>query len=330
MIRESSRHLGGSKLIRLRTVGLTLALATTDCTRANAASQRPTAATLSYRVLVLDPIPFADTEKTPEGEARMFQPIAVTLITGETDAVLVDPPMTSAQTEAVGKWVEASGRRLRAIVSTHGHGDHWFGTAMLLKRFPDAKAYATAGTIEVMRFHGNPEFRAGTWDKGFPRQIPDSPVLSTPAPDNVFKLEGNEVRFVEVGHSDTDKSSVIHVPSIGLVVGGDVVYNGYHQYLAESGNGGLKAWMTALDTVASLNPTHVVASHKNKDLRDDPKVIQETRRYLEDVERVIASSHTAREFYDAMIRLYPDRKNRSALWFWGAKELFKPMSGSSR
>src|SRR5947207_14967636 len=48
---------------------------------------------LSYRVLVLDPIPFADTEKTPEGEARMFQPIAVTLITGDTDAVLVDPPM---------------------------------------------------------------------------------------------------------------------------------------------------------------------------------------------------------------------------------------------
>jgi len=289
---------------------------------ANAASQT-TATTLSYRVLVLDPIPFADTEKTPEGEVRMFQPVAVTLITGETDAVLVDPPMTTEQTEAVAKWVEASGKHLKAIVSTHGHGDHWFGTAMLLKRFPGAKAFATAGTIEVMRFHANPEFREATWDKSFPRQIPDSPVVSTPVPDNVFKLEGNEVRFVEVGHSDTDKSSVIHVPSIGLVVGGDVVYNGYHQYLAESGNGGLKAWMTALDVVASLKPTYVVASHKNKDLQDDPKVIRETRQYLEDVERVAASSHNAREFYDAMVRLYPDRKNRSALWFWGAKALFK-------
>ena len=144
---------------------------------------------------------------------------------------------------------------MTAIVSTHGHGDHWFGTAMLLKRFPEAKAHATAGTIEVMRFHGNPEFRAATWDMGFPGQIPASPVVSTPAPGNVFELEGNEVRFVEVGHSDTDKSSVIHVPSIGLVVAGDVVYNGYHQYLAESGNGGLKAWRTALDTVATLKPT---------------------------------------------------------------------------
>ncbi|HEY0781161.1 MAG TPA: hypothetical protein VGE98_01800 [Thermoanaerobaculia bacterium] len=66
-----------------------------------------------------------------------------------------------------------------------------------------------------------------------------------------------------------------------------------------------------------------MAGHKNKDLPDDPKVIQETRQYLEDAERVAASSHDAREFYDAMVKLYPDRKNRSALWFWGAKVLFK-------
>lgn len=126
---------------------------------------------------------------------------------------------------------------------------------MLLKRFPEAKAHATAGTIEVMRFHGKPGVSGGDLGHGLPGATPASPVVSTPAPGNVFELEGNEVRFVEVGHSDTDKSSVIHVPSIGLVVAGDVVYNGYHQYLAESGNGGLKAWRTALDTVATLKPT---------------------------------------------------------------------------
>lgn len=318
-------HRFWSRLVQLSTVGLALASGASGSSQARTARHSPTAAKLSYRVLVLDPIPFADTSKTPEGEARMFQPIAVTLITGKRDAVLVDPPMTTEQTEAVIKWVEDSGKRLTAIVSTHGHGDHWFGTATLLKRFPAARAYATSGTIEVMRFHGNPEFRAVTWDKAFPGQIPESPVLSTPAPNNVLKLEGNDVRFVEVGHSDTDKSSVLYVPSMGLVVAGDVVYNGYHQYLAESGNGGLEAWKSALDVVAALKPTHVVAGHKDKDLPDDPKTIQDTRRYLEDVERVIAGSHDAREFYDAMIKLYPDRKNRSALWFWGAKELFKSL-----
>ena len=320
---QAHGHRFWSKVVGLSTVGLALASGTTGRACARAAGHPGTATTLSYRVLVLDAIPFADTSKTPEGEARMFQPIAVTLITGKRDAVLVDPPMTTQQTEAVIKWVEGSGKRLTAVLSTHGHGDHWFGTAMLLKRFPEAKAYATAGTIEVMRFHGNPEFRASAWDKAFPGQIPESPILSTPAPGNVIMLEDHEVRFVEVGHSDTDKSSVIYVPSIGLVVAGDVVYNGYHQYLAESGNGGLEAWKRALDVVAALKPTHVVAGHKDKNLPDDPKTIQDTRRYLEDVERVVASSHNAREFYDAMIKLYPDRKNRSALWFWGAQVLFK-------
>ena len=142
--------------------------------------------TLSYRVLVLDPIAFADTEKTPEGEARMVQPIAVTLITGEMDAVLVDPPMTTKQTKAVGKWVEDSGKRLTAIVSTHGHGDHWFGTAMLLKRFPDAKAYATAGTIEVMRFHANPEVRVAERPLGLPCPVAALAVVPSAGPEAVL------------------------------------------------------------------------------------------------------------------------------------------------
>ena len=57
-------------------------------------------------------------------------------------------------------------------------------------------------------------------------------------------------------------------------------------------------------------------------LKDDPKIIAETRRYLEDAERLIGTTHTALDFYNAMIELYPDRLNPSALWFWGAKTLF--------
>ena len=117
-------------------------------------------------------------------------------------------------------------------------------------------------------------------------------------------------------------TTVLHVPSIGLVVAGDVVYNGVHQYLAEAANGGLRAWIKGLDIVAALQPRHVVAGHKNKALQDDPKTIDETRRYLEDAERLISSSHTAREFYDAMLERYPNRLNPGALWFWSAKGLF--------
>jgi hypothetical protein len=44
---------------------------------------------------------------------------------------------------------------------------------------------------------------------------------------------------------------------------------------------------------------------------------------LQDAERLIGSSHTALEFYNAMMELYPDRLNPGALWFWGAQSLFE-------
>ena len=79
--------------------------------------------------------------------------------------------------------------------------------------------------------------------------------------------------LVEVGHTDTDDTTVLHVPSIGLVVAGDVAYNGVHQYLLESAHGGVDAWLVALDKVAALQPSAVVAGHKNKDLPDDPAIL---------------------------------------------------------
>jgi len=277
---------------------------------------------LQYQLHISDPIPFSSPETAPNGERQIFQYIATTLISGERDAVLVDPPMTTEQTGQVIKWVEGSNKTLRHIFVTHGHGDHWFGTGLLLKRFPDVSVFAARGTIEVMRYHASAQVRAASWDRSFPGQIPEASVVATTPPDNTFELEGNELRIVEVGHTDTDKTTVLHVPAIRLVVAGDAVYNGVHQYLVESGKGGLQDWLVALDTIAALQPGRVVAGHKNPALDDDPKAIDETRAYLQDVARLSQTSHSALEFYNAMSERYPERLNLTALWFWGAKALF--------
>ena len=281
---------------------------------------------LQYQVHIAEPVRFASSDKAPTGERQMFQPISSTLISGATDAVLVDPPMTTAQSTRVARWIEASGTQLKHIYITHGHGDHWFGSAPLLERFPDVSVFASPGTIQLMQYHASPEVRASVWDRSFPDQIPDAPVVATTPPGDRFELEGNELAIVEVGHTDTDDTTVLHVPSIDLVVAGDAVYNGVHQYLVEASNGGVRRWIRALDVVDSLQPKRVVAGHKNKALPDDPKTIDETRRYLEAAERLASSSNSARQFYDAMVELYPDHLNRTALWFWGARVLFPTAS----
>ena len=103
---------------------------------------------LSYEVLVNDGLRRNRDQRLPDGSPIISSPVATTLIYGERDAVLVDPPFTRrAQVSRVGDWIQRSGKHSVAVYATHGHGDHWFGTDLLLQRFPDAVAYATDGTI---------------------------------------------------------------------------------------------------------------------------------------------------------------------------------------
>jgi glyoxylase-like metal-dependent hydrolase (beta-lactamase superfamily II) len=269
--------------------------------------------TLSYDVFVSDGVPRVTELRMPDGSGIVSSPVSSTLIYGERDAVLADPSWTVAQTEALGDWIERSGKRLAYIYVTHGHGDHWFGTAQMLERFPGATVYATEGTIRKM--HQQADSRPDFWDKIFPGLIGDTSVLAQPIPAGGFELEGNQLHAIEVGHTDTDDTTVLHVPSIGLVVAGDVAYNGVHLMLLEIGGTGLKSWLDAIDQVAALHPAAVVAGHKNKDLPDDPAILDQTRQYLLDAQRLLGQRPSPREFFDQMVVKYPDRLNRGPLWY---------------
>ncbi|MFD4320729.1 MBL fold metallo-hydrolase [Streptomyces sp. NPDC058548] len=267
---------------------------------------------IGYDVFVADPLPMSGPGPLPDGQPRAFQPLAVTLIHGRHDAVLVDPPLTREQADAVGDWIEASGRRLTHIVATHGHGDHWFTAGTLAERF-GAQVVASAGAIT--RMHDNAYAREVLWDVLWPDQIPPSPVTAVTLPGNRLTLEGHDIGIVDVGHADSDDSAVVHVPDLGLVVAGDVLYNGVHMYLAESADGDLAPWRKAIDTVAALEPRRIVASHQNKKLDDDAaRLIAETRQYLDDAETALATHETPEGFFDAMLTRYPEHLGPTVLW----------------
>ncbi len=269
---------------------------------------------LNWDVFVTPGIPTVTSDLPPGTQQRMWSPTSSTLIYGKRDAVLVDALLTAEQADALVEWVEAHGKNVTTIYATHGHGDHFFGANTVLERFPGARFVATPDVVKTMRQQASPQSLASFWNPRFPGQISDHLVLAEELTENVIDLEGHDLVVVPLGHTDTDNTTCLHVPSIGLVVAGDAAYNDVHLYLAESNAQTRREWIAALDTIESLHPRAVIAGHKRPGNDDGPRIIEETRQYIRDFDRVAETTTTARELYNRMLSLYPDRVNPGALW----------------
>ena len=271
--------------------------------------------TLGWDVFVTPGIPIVTPDRPPGIQETFFQAMAATLIYGARDAVLVDAFMTVKQANALADWVASKKKNVTTIYITHGHGDHWFGVGTLLGRFLNARVVATTSAVQVMHQNASPEALSKVWKVAFPSQIPDKLVIADELKGNVINLEGNELVAVELGHTDTENTTCLHAPSIRLVVAGDAAYNDVHLYLAESNPQKRREWIAALDKIESLEPRAVVASHKRPENDDNPRIIEETRQYIRDFDRLLETTKTSQELYDRMLALYPNRVNPGwALW----------------
>jgi glyoxylase-like metal-dependent hydrolase (beta-lactamase superfamily II) len=268
---------------------------------------------LGYKVFTVTR-PGLNRDVPPGKEALQWVANSSTLIYGEREAVLVDTFLTVEQSRGLADSIAATGKTLKAIYVTHAHGDHFFGLGILQQRFPDAKAFATPEVVERMKLQTTPEKLDGRWRKLFPNQIPDVISIAEPLQGNEIQLERHKLVVVKLGHTDTDQSTCLHVPSIGLVIAGDAVYNGIHPFLNESTRKNRLEWIAALDSIDALKPTAVVAGHKIPSNDDSPHNVEETRQYLRDFIRLNDATKTARELYDAMLELYPNRANPGSLW----------------
>ena len=176
--------------------------------------------------------------------------------------LFIDALLTAGQAHDLVEWIAGHGKNLTTVYITHGHGDHWFGLGAVLDRFPDAQAFALPAAIEQMRVGTTPEFLESFWRPRFDGKLPRALVLPEPLEGHTIGLEGHELVVVELGHTDTDQTSCLHVPDLGLVVAGDAAYNDVHLYLAESDPEKRRDWIAALDTIESLHPRSVIAGHQ--------------------------------------------------------------------
>ena len=89
------------------------------------------------------------------------------------------------------------------------------------------------------------------WRRLFPGEIPDRLLVAEPLENDELELEGHKLVAVNAGRTDTAHSTCLHVPSIGLIVGGDAVYNGSIPILARPTR---RAGLSGFPRSTSLKP----------------------------------------------------------------------------
>jgi glyoxylase-like metal-dependent hydrolase (beta-lactamase superfamily II) len=257
---------------------------------------------------------FVGATHTFENGSGTFSPTTSTLITGAKDAVLVDAQHIKSDVKALGDMIAQSGKRLTAIYVTHGHADHWYGTGELLRRFPTARAVATAGVIDYIET--SKQNAAQQWRMMFGDRVVDAgmvpQVLNEP-----LELEGHELRVIEVGQGDITPSTVLFVPAIATAVPGDVVYNGIHVMLGLSGPRQWDAWLASIDKIERLAPKAIVAGHKRAERPDTDvdRIINETRSYIRTFAEAAPKASTPEALVDAVSARFPDFGNLWTLQF---------------
>jgi glyoxylase-like metal-dependent hydrolase (beta-lactamase superfamily II) len=257
----------------------------------------------------------SSTQGLPPGKEDLaWVTNTVTLIYGERDAILVDTFLSVQHSEELADWVAQSGKNLTTIYVTHAHGDHFFGLKLLLDKFASARAFATASVVAGMQNQINPDFVKSFWEPRFPGQVPSQLVTPEVLENHALYLEGEELKVVELGHTDTSHSTALHVPLIGLVISGDAVYNNTHPYLAECDENARDEWLRALDKIEALHARTVVAGHGVLDPDSSPRHVEETRGYIRDFNAAVASTSTALDLYGKMLTLHPNRVNPGSLW----------------
>jgi glyoxylase-like metal-dependent hydrolase (beta-lactamase superfamily II) len=269
---------------------------------------------LSLDVHITPMRPMKGAPPQGRGDEPMWSPMSATLIHGEKEAVLVDTLVTFDQVDALADWIDGFGKRLVGIYITHGHSDHWIGLSRLRRRFGDVPGWARPRVHERAVFEATNPALSGYWQGVFPGEVPERPDTPDGLETTSIELEGSEIRVIDIGQGDTEHSTIVHVPSIAAIVGGDVVYNGVHMMTAETDAQSRQDWIDNLNEIAALDPQIVVAGHHRVGAPTDPRSIGESQQYLRDFSRVLDTEETVEDIVEAMLELHPDRDNPRVVW----------------
>ncbi|KAL5596691.1 hypothetical protein BROUX41_006617 [Berkeleyomyces rouxiae] len=278
--------------------------------------------TIQFSIYTCPPISTAapSPDKTSQ-DAGLWSPLSCTLIYTRNTAVLVDCPPTIAATHELASWVTSilpAGCILKYFIASHAHGDHFFGFPVLEKTFPDIKAISTKSVAEGVEEQYTPALYNGLWTSHFPSNesgggLPELHAKFTVLPpSNELNLDGHLIKLHDVPHGDTHANSFVYVPELGLVVAGDIVYNGdCHQWLGEAASPSKRnQWVESLSQIAALKPKVIVPGHTFKPMSEPDEnralaMLEGTKTYIEAFAEELGVAESENGLFQSMRAQYP-------------------------
>jgi glyoxylase-like metal-dependent hydrolase (beta-lactamase superfamily II) len=239
-----------------------------------------------------------------------------TLIAGDRDAILVDAFLTSSEGVELAAWVMKSGKNPSRIFITHGHGDHFFGAGPTLSVFPAARlVMASQGAVDEAQGQVGPQGMA-VWNAWFGGQFDENPAVPSALTSGELEIEGHKVYVSLAGIADGPLGAILHVPDLEAVCSGDVLYNNIHMWLWNSTPDSRAAWLASMDAVAALKPKTIITGHKDPAAPDDDarRILDQSRGYIDDFNKAVASSGSGAEVIDAMMEKYSSYGNPYTLF----------------
>lgn len=226
------------------------------------------------------------------------------LVTGKTDAVLLDTGFTRADALRIAAMVLDSKKALKTIYISQADPDFYFGIDVIKQVFPDARVVATAPTLK--KIEATLPAKLQVWGPRMGANAPRSVPLPEVLAGNTITLEGQtlEIRGLD---DALPHRSYVWIPSIQTIAGGVNVFAGLHLWTADTQSADERAaWARKLSAMAALKPAAVIPGHSQPGQKHDASLLAWSQAYLGHFEQELRVAANSGELIASMKKAYPE------------------------